>query len=47
MGSKACQACEGMTKNHQKDHAEVIWSDAIPDLDISDTARVFCPGFPP
>lgn len=28
-----------MTKNYQRDHAEVVWSDAIPDLDISEFAR--------
>ena len=29
-------ASETMTKNYQKDHADVIWSDAIPDLNISE-----------
>ena len=32
----AGHASETMTKNYQKDHADVIWSDAIPDLDISE-----------
>lgn len=32
----AGHATEGMTKNYQKDHAEIIWSDALPDLNISD-----------
>ncbi len=27
-----------MTKNYQRDHAEVVWSDAVPDLDISEIA---------
>lgn len=34
----AGHATEGMTKNYQKDHAEIVWSEAIPDLDISDFA---------
>jgi hypothetical protein len=25
-----------MTKNYQKDHAEIVWSEAIPDLNISE-----------
>jgi len=25
-----------MTKNHQRDHDEIIWSEAIPDLNISE-----------
>ena len=29
-------ASETMTKNDQKYHADVIWSDAIPDLNISE-----------
>lgn len=29
---------QDMTKNHQKDHAEVVWSEAFPDLDISEIA---------
>jgi hypothetical protein len=29
---------EETTKNYQKDHAEVVWSDAVPDLDISEIA---------
>ena len=32
----AGHASEAMTKNYQKDHADVIWSDAIPDLNISE-----------
>ena len=32
----AGHATEGMTKNYQKDHAEVIWTDAVPDLNISE-----------
>lgn len=31
----AGHASEDMTKNYQKDHAEIVWSEAIPDLDIS------------
>jgi integrase len=34
----AGHASEGMTKNYQKDHAEVVWSEAVPDLDISEIA---------
>jgi len=34
----AGHASEEMTKNYQRDHAEVVWSDAIPDLDISEFA---------
>lgn len=34
----AGHASEEMTKNYQKEHAEVIWSEAIPDLDISEIA---------
>lgn len=34
----AGHASEGMTKNYQRDHAEVIWSEATPDLDISEIA---------
>ena len=26
---------ETMTKNYQKDHAEIVWAGAIPDLNIS------------
>lgn len=26
---------EAMTKNYQRDHADVIWSEAVPDLDIT------------
>lgn len=29
-------ASEDLTKNYQRDHAEVIWSEAIPDLNISE-----------
>ena len=32
----AGHASESMTKNYQRDHAEVIWSEAIPDLNISE-----------
>ncbi len=32
----AGHAIEGMTRNYQKDHAEVICSDANPDLNISE-----------
>ncbi|WP_053275552.1 tyrosine-type recombinase/integrase [Pseudomonas syringae] len=31
----AGHASEDMTKNYQKDHAEIVWSEAVPDLDIS------------
>lgn len=34
----AGHASEEMTKNYQKEHAEVIWSEAIPDLDINEIA---------
>lgn len=34
----AGHASEEMTKNYQRDHAEVIWSEAIPDLDIAEIA---------
>jgi len=27
-----------MTKNYQRDHTEVVWSDAVPDLDVSEIA---------
>lgn len=30
----AGHASETMTKNYQKDHAEIVWSEAIPDLNI-------------
>jgi integrase len=33
----AGHASETMTKNYQKDHAEIVWSEAIPDLNISET----------
>ncbi|VFB22037.1 phage integrase [Pseudomonas fragi] len=29
-----------MTKNHQTDHADVIWSDMVPALNISEINRV-------
>ena len=32
----AGHASEKMTKNYQKDHAEIVWSEAIPDLNISE-----------
>lgn len=32
----AGHACEGMTKNHQRDHDQIIWPKAIPDLSISE-----------
>ncbi len=31
-----------MTKRYQKDHAEVVWSAATPDLDISQLSNWFC-----
>ncbi|RMS71136.1 Prophage lambda integrase [Pseudomonas savastanoi] len=31
----AGHASEEMTKNYQKDHSEIVWSEAVPDLDIS------------
>lgn len=34
----AGHASEEMTKNYQKDHAEVVWSEAVPDPDISEIA---------
>jgi integrase len=34
----AGHASEDMTKNYQRDHAEIIWSDATPDLDIGEIA---------
>jgi len=43
----AGHASEEMTKNYQKEHAEVIWSEAIPDLDISEIAGEFCASFAP
>jgi hypothetical protein len=30
------RSSEGMTKNNQRDHEEIIWSEAIPDLNISE-----------
>lgn len=35
----AGHASEEMTKNYQRDHAEIVWSDAVPDLDIGEIAR--------
>lgn len=32
----AGHASEGMTKNYQRDLEEIIWSEAIPDLNISE-----------
>jgi hypothetical protein len=32
----AGHANEGMAKNYQRDHKEIVWSEAIPDLDISE-----------
>lgn len=32
----AGHASETMTKNYQKDHAEIVWSEATPDLNISE-----------
>lgn len=32
----AGHASEGMTKNYQRDNEEIIWSEAIPDLNISE-----------
>ncbi|POA47111.1 hypothetical protein C1893_17070 [Pseudomonas sp. MPR-ANC1] len=32
----AGHASETMTKNYQKDHAEIVWSEAIPDLNINE-----------
>jgi hypothetical protein len=29
-------ASEGMTKNYQRDHEKIVWSEAIPDLNISE-----------
>ncbi|WP_440092176.1 hypothetical protein ACTACL_21470 [Pseudomonas syringae] len=31
--------------NYQKDHAEIVWSEAIPDLDISQFSNWFGAGF--
>ena len=33
----AGHASEGMTKNYQREHEEIIWSEAIPDLNISES----------
>lgn len=35
----AGHASEEMTKNYQRDHAEIVWSEAIPDLDIAEIVR--------
>jgi hypothetical protein len=35
----AGHANEGMVKNYQRDHEEIVWSKAIPDLNISKTTR--------
>ena len=43
----AGHASETMTKNYQKDQANVIWSDAIPDLNISEITGQFCAHFAP
>jgi len=32
----AGHASESMTKNYQRDHEEIVWSEAIPDLNISE-----------
>lgn len=32
----AGHASEEMTRNYQRDHEEVVWSDGVPDLDISE-----------
>ena len=29
-----------MTKNYQRDHEEIVWSGAIPDLNISENHQV-------
>lgn len=34
----AGHASKEMTKNYQRDHAEIVWSDAVPDLDIGEFA---------
>ncbi len=34
----AGHASEEMTKNYQRGHAEVVWSEAVPDLDIAEIA---------
>jgi len=31
----AGHATEDMTRNYQRDHAEIVWADAVPDLDIA------------
>jgi hypothetical protein len=33
---KAGHASEGMTRNYHRDHKEIVWSEAIPDLNISE-----------
>jgi len=32
---------EGMTKNYQRDHEGIVWSEAIPDLNISEITGSF------
>jgi hypothetical protein len=32
----AGHASEGMSKNYQRDHEEIVWFEAIPDLNISE-----------
>lgn len=32
----AGHATEAMTRNYQRDHADVVWSDAVPDLDVGE-----------
>lgn len=32
----AGHASEGMTKNYQRDHEDIVWSEANPDLNISE-----------
>jgi len=32
----AGHASEGMTRNYQRDHEEIVWAEAIPDLNISE-----------
>lgn len=34
----AGHASEEMTRNYQRDHADVVWSEAVPDLDITEFA---------
>ncbi|WP_434707644.1 hypothetical protein [Pseudomonas sp. R1-1] len=37
----AGHASETMTKNYQKDHAEIVWSEAIPDLILAKSPGSF------